>query len=178
MRDLRALRKQAGLQVKDILATYSDKRMDKYLYSKIERGIIAPTPELENHVVSMCEAAIEQIQGKVDTNTETSVATAEKTVLPYIAVGRENAITRGKLAGITGLSDRNLREQIGQLRRKYPIVNRQDGSGYYISNDPGELKRYLEQETARAKSIFWSMRGAREKLREMESRYGKRRAEN
>lgn len=91
-----------------------------------------------------------------------------------IPVGRENAISRQHLRMISGLSDRAMREQISATRRYIPIINDQTGRGYYIpsEDDLEEAKAYLRQEEARAKSIFWSIRGLRKWIKEVEETHG------
>lgn len=74
-------------------------------------------------------------------------------ITDYIPTGRKNAITRKELCRITGLSDRQAREHIAQARRNTPIINLQDGDGYFIPNpsdnsDMSLLKRYVRQEEA------------------------------
>ena len=59
---------------------------------------------------------------------------------------------------------------ISQARREMPILNMQDGSGYFIpdmnlAEERSLLKRYVQQETSRGKQIFWSLMGARKTLR-------------
>ena len=91
-------------------------------------------------------------------------------IVDYIPTGRKNAITRKELCRITGLSDRQAREHIAQARRSTPIINLQDGDGYFIPDpsdnaDMGLLKRYVRQEEARLKSIGWSLKAARKTLK-------------
>ena len=91
-------------------------------------------------------------------------------IVDYIPTGRKNAITRKELCRITGLSDRQAREHIAQARRNTPIINLQDGDGYFIPNpsdsaDMNLLKRYVRQEEARLKSIGWSLKAARKTLK-------------
>lgn len=88
-------------------------------------------------------------------------------VLNLIPFGRKNAIARRKLCYLTGLRDRVLREEISQLRREYAILNTQDGKGYYrpAPEDAAEVEKWVNQETRRAKSVFWSMKGAKDFLR-------------
>ena len=87
-------------------------------------------------------------------------------IVDYMPTGRKNAITRKELCRITGLSDRQAREHISQARRNTPIINLQDGDGYFIpdpsdNGDMNLLKRYVRQEEARLKSIGWSLKAAR-----------------
>lgn len=90
-------------------------------------------------------------------------------ILDHIPVGRENAITRNMLRSKTGLSDRKIRMLIEQSNIKYPftpIINTQDGKGYFIPDtydigDILELKKYVAQQNSRIKNIARSSRGAR-----------------
>lgn len=89
-------------------------------------------------------------------------------IVDYIPVGSKNAISRQNLCTITGMSDRVVREAISQARRTTCICNAQDGKGYYIPDSMKDAKRFLDQESARARSIFWSLKGARDFIKEME----------
>ena len=53
-------------------------------------------------------------------------------ILDYIKIGRENAITRSELSKQIGISDRQVRDLIHYARRDTPILNMQDGKGYFI----------------------------------------------
>lgn len=88
------------------------------------------------------------------------------TLIDLIPVGV--AITRARLCELTGMTDRQVRKEIHNLRRDYCILNMQDGVGYYRPNeeDRGQVEAYLKQESRRAKSIFWSQKGARTWLKE------------
>lgn len=91
-------------------------------------------------------------------------------ITDYIPTGRENAISRADLCRLTGLADRQVRENIAQARRNTPIINLQDGDGYFIpdptdSGDMAQLRRYVKQEEARLKSIGWSLKAARKMLK-------------
>ena len=86
-------------------------------------------------------------------------------ILQFIPIGKENAITRRELVDRTGLPDRTVRELISQARRKHPIANFQDGTGYYLPTEKSEVIEFLNQETHRARSIFWSIKGCRDWLK-------------
>lgn len=91
-------------------------------------------------------------------------------ILDYIPTGKENAVTREWLSNTTGLEDRMVRDSIAKARREMPILNMQDGKGYFIPDMNNEeerslLKQYVMQEENRGKMIFWSLRGARKTLR-------------
>lgn len=86
-------------------------------------------------------------------------------ILQFIPTGKENAITRRELVDRTGLPDRTVRELISQARRNHPIANFQDGTGYYLLTKKSEVIEFLNQETHRARSIFWSIKGCRDWLK-------------
>lgn len=94
-----------------------------------------------------------------------------QSIVDYIPFGHENAISRRDLARITGLNDRHMRECIMRERRETPILNMQDGSGYFRPdmNDSGDralLRAYKKQEESRAKAILWALKAARQALEE------------
>lgn len=87
-----------------------------------------------------------------------------------IPVGKENAVSREYLSRITGLTDRKVRDLIHLERRNIPIVNAQNGQGYYIpdmntESGKNELLMWYRQENSRLKSIGWSLTTARRTLK-------------
>lgn len=73
-------------------------------------------------------------------------------IIPY---GRNNAISRKDLAAALGMSDRKTRSAIEDARADgLIIINSQDGSGYFQTNDIEEMRRQYRQDTARALAIF------------------------
>ncbi len=93
-------------------------------------------------------------------------------IAEYIPYGKENAVTRSYLSHITDLSDREVRREIAKARRDTPILNMQDGSGYYrpTSDEYTDVKIFYQQESSRARSIFWSMKGLRNWMKEKEQK--------
>lgn len=91
-------------------------------------------------------------------------------ILDYIPVGHDRAVTRAELIDRTGIKDRALRDLIHTARREIPILNLQDGCGYFIPdmNLPEErmmLRKYIKQEESRLKSIGWALKAARRTAR-------------
>lgn len=82
-----------------------------------------------------------------------------------LEVGRGNAISRAELSGITGYSDRRIREAIEALRNDKVIINLDNGDGYYIPDQTPqgrhEAALWLARQDRRMKSIKASTRGAR-----------------
>lgn len=89
-------------------------------------------------------------------------------IVDYIPIGSKNAISRKSLCMITGMSDRKVRKAISQARRETCICNSQDGNGYYIPDCVKDARRFLQQESHRARSIFWSLKGTRNFIKNME----------
>ena len=100
--------------------------------------------------------------------------TDSEIIMEKIPVGHQNAVTREALHISTGMSDRRIRKAIHEARRKTPILNLQDGSGYYVPDmedetDKAELRKYVRQEESRLKAIGWSLAAARKTLAEIKS---------
>lgn len=91
-------------------------------------------------------------------------------ILDYIPTGQRNAVTRSELCRRTGLNDRVMRVAIHKARRQIPILNMQDGKGYFIpdmnvESDRRALKRHVQQEESRLKNIGWALKEERITLR-------------
>lgn len=77
-------------------------------------------------------------------------------ILNYIPVGSKNAIKRFSLCLRTGLRDRIMRDHIHYARMKIPVINLQNGKGYFIPDmncekDCRMLVRWVKQEESRIK---------------------------
>ena len=89
-------------------------------------------------------------------------------ILRYLGIGSDKARTREQLCRLTGMSDRAVRSEIEKLRNDgVIIINRQDGKGYYISEDPVEMERQYKQNYARAMSILKQQKHLRRKMKEV-----------
>ncbi len=93
-------------------------------------------------------------------------------ILDYIPVGHKNAVTRQQLCIMTGISDRKVRNMIAETRRATPILNLQNGKGYFLPNendliDRMALRKFVNQEEHRLKSIGWSLKAARDYAKEL-----------
>ncbi len=92
-------------------------------------------------------------------------------IIDYIPKGFENAISRKNLCITTGLDDRIIRKLIEEARRHTIIISNTDGSGYWIFPDnPTEyetmmLRKYVKQQESRAKSIFYALYPARQRMK-------------
>ena len=98
--------------------------------------------------------------------------TPARTDIPF---GVKSALSRRDLARLWGCSDREARRQIAEFRAA-PV---EDGSvilssssapsGYWRSNDPAEIRRFIREAEARARSTFASLKAARHALRRLEA---------
>jgi hypothetical protein len=87
-------------------------------------------------------------------------------ILDYIRTGHDRAITRAELSDLTGIDDRTIRDMIHYARRDIPILNMQDGRGYFVPDmnileERMMLMKYIRQEESRLKSIGWALKTAR-----------------
>ena len=81
--------------------------------------------------------------------------------------GHDFAKTRGELCFELGLNDRALRKLIEIARnRGHMICNDQDGWGYYLGIERGEIERQYRREHARMVKIWNGMRPMYQKLKE------------
>ena len=90
----------------------------------------------------------------------------------YIPFGEENAISRKRLAQITELNDRKLREAISRARRDTVILNLSNGQGYFRPIEGKEddlVVRYFKQEESRLKRIGWSLLATRRRVKEIQN---------
>lgn len=88
----------------------------------------------------------------------------EKAIYNALSVSYESARTRRELCRAVGCNDRKLREAIESLRRDFPIISNDDGTGYYIPS-PDETGRsqaagWLERQRRRGNAIRRATRGA------------------
>ena len=88
-------------------------------------------------------------------------------IVDYIPFRRENTVTRAQLRSRTGIDDRTIRDMIADARRDTVILNMQDGKGYFrpLPEERHLVEAYAKQETARLKSIGWSLKATRQMLK-------------
>lgn len=84
-----------------------------------------------------------------------------------IAVGRENATSSKQLQQISGLSERELRKAIEQLRRSECVIL-SNSKGYFFPENQAELRSFVKQEKSRALSILRTLKPAKKRLKEWE----------
>lgn len=80
MSDFKSRRKAAGFTQSGLAKAYGDPRIDKYLISKIESGIVPAPPELDNFVLKACGCNDREIHEEDNANENRRVATQAKSV--------------------------------------------------------------------------------------------------
>lgn len=74
-------------------------------------------------------------------------------ILNVIGVGEENAVHLSELVQLSGLSVRDTRRTIEQLRKDGAVICSNE-HGYFKPADVSELSSYVRQEYSRAGSIY------------------------
>ncbi|MBE7011318.1 MAG: hypothetical protein E7415_01435 [Ruminococcaceae bacterium] len=88
------------------------------------------------------------------------------TILNMLETGEKNAVHLKAIINRTELKNREARKCIEQLRRSgFVIVS--NSNGYFIPETPEELQKYINQETHRAKSVFYTLKNARQLLQQI-----------
>lgn len=68
---------------------------------------------------------------------------------------KTNPISRSELVDIYGMTDRNVRRNIEELRKKgHKICAVSRNGGYYMAKDEAEFKEFISDYISRAKTVF------------------------
>lgn len=83
-----------------------------------------------------------------------------------IPIGAKNAISRRDLALLWNVNDRMVRRIIADMRtvddgRGYVIVSVSRGRGYYRSNDPAEIDRFISEMQSRIRGTYKAIKAAK-----------------
>lgn len=89
----------------------------------------------------------------------TKIKLKEK-ILSALREGEENAINLCEMQRIAGLDNRSTRLVIENLRREgYVIIS--SNKGYYFPKTLDEISHYINKESKRARSIFYTIKSAK-----------------
>ena len=92
-------------------------------------------------------------------------------IVKLLKEGSENAVTRAELMRLTGFSDRKVRRLITEARlNKQPIINTQNGKGYFLSRDIPLLKAQIALNRSRYSSEITQTQILVEIVNELESK--------
>ena len=84
-----------------------------------------------------------------------------------IGIGEENAVHLDKITSKTGIRNRELRKCIERLRRNGEVIV-SNTKGYFKPKTAAELHKYIKQETHRAKSVFYTLKNARQLMEQID----------
>lgn len=118
-------------------------------------------------------AKLQNDRGKAyqpNNNTDTpDLSTFEPycTILNMLGTGEENAVHLKALINRTKLKNREVRKCIEHLRRSGTVIV-SSINGYFKPETPEELQKYINQEEHRAKSVFYTLKNARQLLQQIE----------
>lgn len=73
--------------------------------------------------------------------------------------GEHNAIKSAELEQLTGLTSRDVKREIANLRRS-DVVICSSSKGYFYADSKAELSKFIHQETARKDSIGVTLKSA------------------
>lgn len=119
-------------------------------------------------------AAAEQANGNAGSifrgNCTPSVVKNQGRISECLPVGRKNAISSAALAEIMGCkSVRELQKMVERERLAGAVIlSDTHGGGYYLSDDPAELRRFVRTLNARARNTLRAAESAQEALNAIE----------
>ena len=89
-------------------------------------------------------------------------------ITDVIPTGRENAVSRHALCGITGLSERAVREAIQAVNESgEAIICCENGKGYFLPETQAEAERYIRYSQSYLISLARKDRGMRRAVKRM-----------
>lgn len=78
---------------------------------------------------------------------------AEEIVLEAMPKGRENAVFASEIGALCGFSPREIRAAVNSLRKKGKPICALHDVGYWLTDDPEEIKWTINQLMAHAESL-------------------------
>lgn len=90
-----------------------------------------------------------------------------RTILDMLKTGEKNAVHLKSIMKKTELKNRGVRKCIEHLRRSGTVII-SNKNGYFKPETPDELQKYINQEEHRAKSVFYTLKNARQLMKQFE----------
>lgn len=84
----------------------------------------------------------------------------EKDILDFIPIGEDNAVHSAEICRRYDLTERERRKLFERLRNAGAVICASD-NGFFKPADLAELQAYINQESARSRSISKSLRSAK-----------------
>lgn len=97
--------------------------------------------------------------------------TISEKLLSVIGHGVDYATPSRGLQAITGLNERELRKHIETLRRQGHVII-SSNAGYFFPETLEEVETFINKESHRARSVFRTLRSARELAKQMQDNKG------
>lgn len=84
-------------------------------------------------------------------------------IIDYIPYGHDNGISVSELCRRTGLTNREVRKEIHEARKENPVINLQDGKGYFRPDydEDSLVAQWITQETSRFVNTIVAVKSAR-----------------
>lgn len=87
-------------------------------------------------------------------------------ITDFIKPGKWLAVTRAQLCALTGMNDRQVRQEIEDARHLWVIINNDgDGKGYYFPTGIDEVEKQYKQNKKRFMSIAHYQKFLRRELK-------------
>lgn len=86
--------------------------------------------------------------------------TVSEKICAALRKGEENAVSLAQMCRISGLDNRSTRLVIEALRRSGMVII-SSNKGYYLPGTLAEIRHYINKESKRARSIFYTIRSAK-----------------
>ena len=86
--------------------------------------------------------------------------TIQEKIMQALRTGENNAISLFNMCKVSGVDNRATRQIIEDLRRSGVVII-SSNKGYYLPETLEEVKHYINKESKRARSIFYTIRSAK-----------------
>lgn len=86
--------------------------------------------------------------------------TAQERIMQALRIGENNAVSLLDMCRVSGLDNRSTRQTIENLRRDGVVII-SSNKGYYLPETLEEVRHYINKESKRAKSIFYTIQSAK-----------------
>lgn len=94
------------------------------------------------------------------------IMAAQERIMQALRTGENNAVSLADMCKISGVNNRATRQIIENLRRGGVVII-SSNKGYYLPETLVEVRHYINKESKRAKSIFYTIRSAKALERKM-----------
>lgn len=86
--------------------------------------------------------------------------TVQERIIQALKTGENNAVSLADMCRVSGINNRATRQIIEDLRRSGVVII-SSNKGYYLPETLEEVRHYINKESKRAKSIFYTIQSAK-----------------